>query len=136
LEGGSLLILVYTFSQGSLTERGRLCTVDLLVVTSFDQLPFILKIFTYVTKQATLMRRSIVLSIPFQLVFPAFSPSFFINCCPVSKNRCLCDKNRSAPFRVTRLGETLQFGLIFNGPCKFFGKNVVCFRCFKNLEDV
>ncbi len=54
--------------------RGRLGTVDLLVQTSIDPLLLILKIlFTFFTKQATLMRRSIVLSVPFQLVFPVSS---------------------------------------------------------------
>jgi hypothetical protein len=51
--------------------RGRLSMVDLLVLTSLDQLIFVLKIlFTLVSKQATLMRRSAVLSLPLQLVFP------------------------------------------------------------------
>ncbi len=47
-------------------------TVDLLVLTSLVQLIFILKIlFTYFTKQVTLMRRSTVLNLPLQLVFLA-----------------------------------------------------------------
>ncbi len=51
--------------------RGRLRTVDLLVLTSLDQLLFILKIlFTFLTKQAISMRRLTVLSRPPQLVFP------------------------------------------------------------------
>jgi len=52
--------------------RGRLSTVDLLVLTRLDQL--LLKLpttFTFLTKQATLMRRSSVLSL--QLVFPGTS---------------------------------------------------------------
>jgi hypothetical protein len=41
--------------------------VDLLVLTSLNQLLFILKILlTFVTKQPTLMRRSTVLSLPSQ----------------------------------------------------------------------
>ncbi len=45
--------------------------VDLLVPTSLDQLIFILKcFFTLLKKQATLTRRSTVLSFPLQLVFP------------------------------------------------------------------
>jgi hypothetical protein len=52
---------------GKLYRRGRLSMVDLNVP---DELVFILKIlFTFVKKQATLMRRSIVLSLPLQLVF-------------------------------------------------------------------
>ncbi len=58
--------------QGTLTEEGRFSTVDLLVITSLEQLLFILKIlFTSGTNEATLMRRWIVLSTPLQLVFLA-----------------------------------------------------------------
>ncbi len=47
--------------------RRRISTVDLLVLTSLDQLLFILKIlFTFFTKQPTLMGRSTVLSLPLQ----------------------------------------------------------------------
>ncbi len=45
--------------------------VDLLVLTSLDQLLFILKIlFRYTTKEVALIRRLDVLSLPLQLVFP------------------------------------------------------------------
>ncbi len=51
-------------------------TVDLLVLTSLDKLLFILKIlFAFFTKQATFMRRSTVLSIHLQLVFPGWTVS-------------------------------------------------------------
>jgi hypothetical protein len=51
--------------------KGRLSTVDLLVLTSLDQLLFILKIlFAFLETLATLMRRSTVLNHPLQLVFP------------------------------------------------------------------
>ncbi len=54
--------------------RGRLSTVDLLVLTVLDQLLFILKMLvTFLTKQATLMRRSTMLSLPSQLAFPVFA---------------------------------------------------------------
>jgi hypothetical protein len=50
---------------GKSCGRGRLSTVDLLVLRSLDQLLFILKIlFTHVTKQPVFVRRSIVLSLP------------------------------------------------------------------------
>jgi hypothetical protein len=50
--------------------KGRLCTVDLLVLTRLDQLHFIKKIlFRSFTKQATLLSRSTVLSLPLQFVF-------------------------------------------------------------------
>ncbi len=45
--------------------------VDLLVLTSLNQLIFKLKkIFTFVAKQATLVRRSTVLTLPLQLLIP------------------------------------------------------------------
>ncbi len=51
-------------SQGALTEGS-------LVLTSLDQLIIILKIlFPFATKQATLIRRSIVPSLPVEIVFP------------------------------------------------------------------
>jgi hypothetical protein len=54
-------------------------TVDLLVLTSLDTLLFTLKIlFPFDTKQATLMRRSTVLSLLLQLVFPGLTVSFII----------------------------------------------------------
>jgi hypothetical protein len=59
------------FVQGSLTEGD---TVDVLVLTSLDQFVFKLEIiFSFLTKQATLMRRPTVLSLPPQLVFPGLS---------------------------------------------------------------
>ncbi len=49
--------------------KGSLSKVDLLVLTSLDQLIFTLQmLFTFVTKQAALMTRSIVLSLSVQLV--------------------------------------------------------------------
>jgi hypothetical protein len=51
--------------------RGKLSTVDLLVITSIDQLLSTLKkIFTFLTKQAILVRRPTVLRLPLQKVFP------------------------------------------------------------------
>jgi hypothetical protein len=59
-------------TQGSLTEGEGLSTVDLLIPTSLDQLLFRLKrFFCIFTKQANLTRRSVVLSLPRLLVFPA-----------------------------------------------------------------
>jgi hypothetical protein len=50
---------------GNSYRRGRLSTVDLLVLTRVDQLVVILNIiFNFVRKQATLTRRSSVLSLP------------------------------------------------------------------------
>jgi hypothetical protein len=47
------------------------CTVNLLVLTSLNRFIFILKIlFTYITKQVTLMTKSTIRSLPLQLVFP------------------------------------------------------------------
>ncbi len=51
-------------------KRRRHSKVDLLVITILDQLLLRLKIlFTHFTKQATLMSRSIVLSLPFLFFF-------------------------------------------------------------------
>ncbi len=53
-------------------NREPFCTVDLLELTSLDKLIFKLKILiNFITKHFTIMRRSIVLSLPFQLMFPA-----------------------------------------------------------------
>jgi hypothetical protein len=50
--------------------KGKGSTADLLVLTSLDVVLLKLKLlFTSVLKQATLMRRSNVLSLPLQLVF-------------------------------------------------------------------
>ncbi len=65
------MFMFMTEKPGNPCGRERLCTVDLLVLSSLDQLIFKLrKSFTVVTKKGTLMRRSMVLSIPLQLVFP------------------------------------------------------------------
>jgi len=74
----SLIVQALAFFQEQMNTglrevllRWRLSMVDLLVVTSLDRLLFILKIlFTFFTKQPTSIRRSIVLSLPPQLVFP------------------------------------------------------------------
>ncbi len=62
------------FEEGSLTERGRLRTVALLVLTILDQLLYKLEIlFTFFTKRATLMRRLTLMSLP----RPSVSVSWF-----------------------------------------------------------
>jgi hypothetical protein len=56
---------------GSSYRKGRLSTVELLVSTSLDLLLLIMQtLFTLLQKQAFLVRRSTVLILPFQLVFP------------------------------------------------------------------
>jgi hypothetical protein len=56
--------------------RGRQSTIDLHVLTIFDQLLLILKILlNFVARKATLMRSSTVLSLPLQLVFPGWTIS-------------------------------------------------------------
>jgi hypothetical protein len=61
-------------NQGSLAEKGRISTIDLLFWQLVKSTPFYTeKLFGFITKQANLMRRSIVLSLPIQLVFPARS---------------------------------------------------------------
>ncbi len=64
---------------GNPYRRGQISTVDLLVLTSFDKLLYILKIlFSYFTKQVTPIRRSTVLSLPLQLVFPGGTHSLYM----------------------------------------------------------
>ncbi len=64
-------IVIFLWNKsGKSCRMGGLTTVDLLLLTSLDQLLFILNIFTFFTKQTTLMRRSTVLSLPPWLVFP------------------------------------------------------------------
>ncbi len=56
-----------TRRQGSLTQGGRLSTVDFLVITSLKQLIIEQKnIILMFIKQATLIRRSTVQSLPLQ----------------------------------------------------------------------
>jgi hypothetical protein len=53
---------------------------DLLVLTSLDQLLLIMKIlFMCLTKQGILMRRSTVLSLPFQFVFPGRTHKLYLH---------------------------------------------------------
>ncbi len=62
-----MLVCVYT---GKSYKRGRLSTFDLLLLTSFDQLHFMLKILLTFLQSKLFMRRSSVLSLPPQLEFP------------------------------------------------------------------
>jgi len=56
---------------GNPHRKERLSTIDLFVLTGSDQLIFVMKIlFTFVTKQAALLKRTTLLSLPLQLVFP------------------------------------------------------------------
>jgi hypothetical protein len=65
--GGGHHSLNAYLKSGNSHRRGRLSTVDLLVISSLDQQLLKLQtIFSYFTKQATLMRRSTVLSLPLQ----------------------------------------------------------------------
>ena len=58
---------------GKSNGRGRLSTHDLLVLASLDKFIFILKIFfNFLQKQATLMRRSTVLSLSPTISIPCF----------------------------------------------------------------
>ncbi len=66
-------IFPHQATAGNPYWTGRLSTVDLLL-RSLDQLLFKLKIlFTFHTKLGALLWRSIVLSLPLQLVFPGRS---------------------------------------------------------------
>jgi hypothetical protein len=59
--------------SGKAYWRGRVSTVDLLIITRLDQHLFMLKtLLTPFAKQPNLMRRSMVLSLPLHLVFPGW----------------------------------------------------------------
>ncbi len=98
---------------GNTKWRGRrLSTVDLFVLTSWDQLLLKLKTF-FLTKRATLMRRSTVLSLPLQLVFPGDSvytcPKSQITAQTLSDNNCFFSKHwaiffHSSSHTVGRVG--------------------------------
>ncbi len=63
--------MLVKLTPGSPCCRGRFSTTGLLVLTIIDLLLFLLNLLlSFCTKQATLMRRSTVLSLPLQLVFP------------------------------------------------------------------
>jgi len=68
----SVVILEGKVRQGTPYQRGRrLGTVDLLVLTSLDQLHFVLKtLFPFFTKLTALMRKSVVLSHPLLVYVP------------------------------------------------------------------
>ncbi len=79
------LFLTEKAKSGKSYWRVRLSTVYLLVLNSLVQLLFILKIWlTFFTIQATLMRRSTVLSPPAELGFPAYRLQFFLPGLPLS----------------------------------------------------
>jgi hypothetical protein len=86
---------VYDCDQGSLTRGEDSVLLTYLVLTSLDHLLFKLKILlNFCTQQASLLRRSIVLSLPPQLVFPVVNPPS-----SSSKESCdSCDKSRADSF--------------------------------------
>jgi hypothetical protein len=74
----SLTSFIIYLQAGNPHWKGWLSTGDLLELTSLNQLIFILEILiTFATKQAILMRRSIVPSLSLQLVFPASSNTIY-----------------------------------------------------------
>jgi hypothetical protein len=76
--------------------------VDLLALTSLDQLLFTLKIlFFFITKQATLTRRSMVLSLPVKLVFPGIADRTN----PVK----MILSNQNAPLLIQLVGRHSEF---------------------------
>ncbi len=64
------------WNPGNPCWRGWLSTVDFLVLSSLDQVLLILKTSFLFTKQADLRRRSSVLSLSLQLVFPGTTFKF------------------------------------------------------------
>ncbi len=79
--------------------NGRLCTVDLLELTSLDQRLLIVQyFFTFLTKQASLMRKSVVQRLP-------FSVQHFVRPEPTLVG------HRSVPHPIVRLHAYLTFKL-------------------------
>jgi hypothetical protein len=65
------VFLGQTLAKDKPWNTNSISMVDLLVLTCLNLLILVLKIlFDFVTKQTTLMRRSTVLSLPLQKVFP------------------------------------------------------------------
>ncbi len=78
--GGGTWVIVGWDLAGKPYWWGRISTVDLLGLTSLDQVLFTLKIlFTFFTKQPILNRRSTVLSIPLQQEFPGSGQVFSLD---------------------------------------------------------
>jgi hypothetical protein len=81
--------------------------VDHLKLINLDQLLFILKMFlTFFTKQATLMRRSTVLTLPPHLVFPGLDNQWQMD--GKAKSRCHFSQSLQRDRLVTQL--CLHFG--------------------------
>ncbi len=79
-----LSVIILGVRAGNPYCRGRLSTVDLLVLTGSNHLDLEMKMyFTFFTKQATLTRRSTVLSFPLQLVFPGQGDPCILACLPL-----------------------------------------------------
>jgi hypothetical protein len=63
--------------SGNSNGRGRLSTIDLLVLTSLDKLLLRFKKLNFFTEQVTLFGRSTVLSFPLDLEFLALIIPYF-----------------------------------------------------------
>jgi hypothetical protein len=122
-----MIIIRRLISPANPNRRGRVSTVDLLVLTSSDQLLLILKMyFSFFTKQPILIRRSTVLNLPDQIGVPAPSNllTLGLTACTIklfttviifysSKLECLL-RSPTSTFRV-RLGANPQRGFILVG---------------------
>jgi hypothetical protein len=113
-----LILLGSLGTSGKTNWRGRLSTVNLLVLSGLDQLLFILIILlTLFTKQATIIRRSTVLSLPLWLVLPGYAHNAIFTLAKVTrqcqdnntwhKHTCTClghlgrsDRDRCDPIYV------------------------------------
>ncbi len=75
-------------SPGNPHLRGRLSTIDLRVTNSFRSAAFDTEtLYTFLQKQAILMRRSAVLNLPIQLVFPDYTKGVNVSLGAVAAER-------------------------------------------------
>ncbi len=105
--------------------RERLSTVDLLVLAGLDKLLFKLEIlFLSPTKQATLIRRSTVLSLSRQLAFLAQALAEVNE--PISSDLTLANKSLGAttlsltPLSVMTLGKTTLYNETQNNNIRYY----------------
>ncbi len=76
---------------GNPYRKGRISTVDLLVLPNLDQLLLKMQtLLTFLHKHATLMRRSTVLSLPLQLAFPESNDTFCSTTLTLAQNKLGC----------------------------------------------
>ncbi len=102
--------------------RGRISTVDLLVQTTLDHSLFILNIwFTCVTKEAVLIRRSTVLSLPLQLSFHGLAKRG--SSCWHDRIFAFSTAHKNGPENYENFGKTKYYIFIYHVGSEEWGVN-------------